>query len=113
MHVCLFDIDGTLILSGGAGKSALEAALADEFGIPRLHDDISLSGYDLVTGLGSPVGSPPHPPCRRRPGPGRDLSGDLESVAGRARRLRGEVVSKWAGSLSLSQRSGTGRVLVP
>lgn len=44
MHVCLFDIDGTLILSGGAGKSALEAALAEEFGIPRLHDDISLSG---------------------------------------------------------------------
>jgi hypothetical protein len=23
---------------------------------------------DKLTGLGSPVGSPPHPPCRRRPG---------------------------------------------
>jgi phosphoglycolate phosphatase-like HAD superfamily hydrolase len=38
MHVCLFDIDGTLIASGGAGKAALEAALADEFGVdPQLH----------------------------------------------------------------------------
>ena len=27
MHVCLFDIDGTLISSGGAGKAALEEAL--------------------------------------------------------------------------------------
>ena len=32
MHICLFDIDGTLIASGGAGRAALEAALADEFG---------------------------------------------------------------------------------
>jgi phosphoglycolate phosphatase-like HAD superfamily hydrolase len=43
MHVCLFDIDGTLIRSGGAGKAALEAALAD-LGIPRISDEISLSG---------------------------------------------------------------------
>jgi phosphoglycolate phosphatase-like HAD superfamily hydrolase len=44
MHVCLFDIDGTLILSGGAGKAALEAALASEFGITRLIDKLDLSG---------------------------------------------------------------------
>jgi phosphoglycolate phosphatase-like HAD superfamily hydrolase len=44
MHVCLFDIDGTLISSGGAGKAALEAALADEFGIPRMTDRLVLSG---------------------------------------------------------------------
>ncbi len=44
MHVCLFDIDGTLISSGGAGKAALEAALLAEFGIERLADEISLSG---------------------------------------------------------------------
>jgi phosphoglycolate phosphatase-like HAD superfamily hydrolase len=44
MHVCLFDIDGTLISSGGAGKAALEAALAAEFGIARVIDKISLSG---------------------------------------------------------------------
>jgi phosphoglycolate phosphatase-like HAD superfamily hydrolase len=44
MHVCLFDIDGTLIASGGAGKAALEAALASEFGITRLIDKLQLSG---------------------------------------------------------------------
>jgi phosphoglycolate phosphatase-like HAD superfamily hydrolase len=44
MHVCLFDIDGTLISSGGAGKAALEAALASEFGVGRISDELSLSG---------------------------------------------------------------------
>jgi phosphoglycolate phosphatase len=44
MHVCLFDIDGTLITSGGAGKAALEAALAEEFGITRIIDKLQLSG---------------------------------------------------------------------
>ncbi len=55
MHVCLFDIDGTLISSGGAGKAALEAALASEFGIPRLLEELKLSGrtdraiaYDIL-----------------------------------------------------------------
>ena len=31
MIVCLFDIDGTLLASGGAGKAALEAALTEDF----------------------------------------------------------------------------------
>src|SRR6516225_1384830 len=44
MHVCLFDIDGTLIASGGAGKAALEAAMAEEFGIPHIIDKLQLSG---------------------------------------------------------------------
>ena len=44
MIVCLFDIDGTLIASGGAGKAALEAALADEFGITHLIEKLQLSG---------------------------------------------------------------------
>ena len=44
MHVCLFDIDGTLISSGGAGKAALEAALADEFGVTHLIEKLQLSG---------------------------------------------------------------------
>ena len=44
MHVCLFDIDGTLISSGGAGKAALEAALAEDFGITRLIEKLQLSG---------------------------------------------------------------------
>jgi phosphoglycolate phosphatase len=33
MIVCLFDIDGTLLSSGGAGKAALEAALTQDFAI--------------------------------------------------------------------------------
>ncbi|MBL8998038.1 MAG: haloacid dehalogenase-like hydrolase [Gemmatimonadales bacterium] len=32
MRVVLFDIDGTLLLSGGAGRLAMEAALRQEFG---------------------------------------------------------------------------------
>ena len=43
-HVCLFDIDGTLISSGGAGKSALVAALASEFGIEQVHDVVDFRG---------------------------------------------------------------------
>jgi phosphoglycolate phosphatase-like HAD superfamily hydrolase len=44
MHVCLFDIDGTLISSGGAGKAALEAAMLAEFGIPDSMRQVQLSG---------------------------------------------------------------------
>ena len=33
MHILLWDIDGTLLSSGGAGKAAIEAALCDEFGV--------------------------------------------------------------------------------
>jgi phosphoglycolate phosphatase-like HAD superfamily hydrolase len=44
MVVCLFDIDGTLISSGGAGKTALEKALASEFGIDSPIDRLQLSG---------------------------------------------------------------------
>jgi phosphoglycolate phosphatase-like HAD superfamily hydrolase len=35
MHVFLFDIDGTLIHSGGAGQAALHAAIAEEFAIDQ------------------------------------------------------------------------------
>jgi phosphoglycolate phosphatase len=44
MNVCLFDIDGTLIASGGAGKAALERALAALFGITRPIEKLQLSG---------------------------------------------------------------------
>src|SRR5437762_986224 len=43
MIVCLFDIDGTLLASGGAGKAALEASFTEEFGIP-LRGHIPYSG---------------------------------------------------------------------
>jgi phosphoglycolate phosphatase len=44
MHVCLFDIDGTLISSGGAGKAALEMAMAAEFGVTHSIEKLQLSG---------------------------------------------------------------------
>ena len=38
MITCLFDIDGTLLASGGAGKAAVEAALCEEFAVElRVH----------------------------------------------------------------------------
>jgi phosphoglycolate phosphatase len=59
MFVCLFDIDGTLIASGGAGKAALEAGFAEEFGVSSVIEKLSLSGRtdrsivrDLLRGNG-------------------------------------------------------------
>jgi len=40
----LWDIDGTLIHSGGAGERALVAALRDEFGIAGTLEDIEVAG---------------------------------------------------------------------
>jgi phosphoglycolate phosphatase-like HAD superfamily hydrolase len=44
MNIFLFDIDGTLISSGGAGKAALEAALASEFGFQEMAGEVLFSG---------------------------------------------------------------------
>src|SRR5260370_16924145 len=44
MIVCLFDIDGTLLSSGGAGKAAMEAALGTAFEVPCAFGDIPFSG---------------------------------------------------------------------
>ncbi|MEZ6143767.1 MAG: HAD family hydrolase [Zavarzinella sp.] len=44
MKVLLFDIDGTLIRSGGAGKWAMEAALKTAFQVPEIRDSISFAG---------------------------------------------------------------------
>jgi phosphoglycolate phosphatase len=43
MRVFLFDIDGTLVSTGGAGKAALDEAFSAEFSIP-LPADVPLSG---------------------------------------------------------------------
>lgn len=40
----LFDIDGTLIRSGGAGKDAMEAALRGAFGLSEIRDEVPYSG---------------------------------------------------------------------
>jgi phosphoglycolate phosphatase-like HAD superfamily hydrolase len=44
MYVCLFDIDGTLLASGGAGKAAMEAALVTGFGVTDINHDVPFSG---------------------------------------------------------------------
>lgn len=44
MPIILWDIDGTLIRSGGAGKRAMEAALRSGFGVEELFDTVSYSG---------------------------------------------------------------------
>jgi len=51
MPVLLFDIDGTLVRTGGAGKLALEAALCEEFGLALVAEEIPYSGRtDLAIG---------------------------------------------------------------
>jgi phosphoglycolate phosphatase len=44
MQICLFDIDGTLLRSGGAGKAAMEAALQEIFGVQLSTEQVSYSG---------------------------------------------------------------------
>ncbi len=44
MHICLFDIDGTLINSGGAGKTAMESALLAEFGLDAIRATVPYNG---------------------------------------------------------------------
>ncbi len=44
MAVCLFDIDGTLLSTGGAGQAAMEVALELVFGITDPTEGISVAG---------------------------------------------------------------------
>lgn len=44
MYVLLFDIDGTLLSSGGAGQAAMEAALLREFGHDRPATGLTTAG---------------------------------------------------------------------
>jgi phosphoglycolate phosphatase len=44
MTILLFDIDGTLLSSGGAGKAAMEAALLGEFELPAITAHVPYSG---------------------------------------------------------------------
>lgn len=43
-HVCLFDIDGTLLRSGGAGKAAMVQAFAEEFKVDAIHEGLQTAG---------------------------------------------------------------------
>ncbi len=44
MHICLLDIDGTILLSGGAGQAAFAQTLADEFGIAEIIHPVMFAG---------------------------------------------------------------------
>ena len=44
MAIILFDIDGTLVRTGGAGKAAMETALRSAFGIPVITGEVPYSG---------------------------------------------------------------------
>lgn len=55
MTVVLFDIDGTLLSTGGAGRLAMETALRKAFGLEEIRDGLPYSGrtdrcigYDLL-----------------------------------------------------------------
>ena len=44
MHICFFDIDGTLLLTGGAGQAAFAQTLAADFRIPEIDTKIAFAG---------------------------------------------------------------------
>jgi phosphoglycolate phosphatase-like HAD superfamily hydrolase len=59
MHICLLDIDGTLVLTGGAGQTAFAQTLAADFGIPEIETQVAFAGrsdraivVDLLRGHG-------------------------------------------------------------
>jgi phosphoglycolate phosphatase len=44
MHIVLLDIDGTLVLTGGAGQTAFAQTLAADFGIPQIETKVAFAG---------------------------------------------------------------------
>lgn len=44
MHICLLDIDGTLLLTGGAGQTAFAQTLAADFAIPEIETNVAYAG---------------------------------------------------------------------
>jgi phosphoglycolate phosphatase len=44
MHICFLDIDGTLILTGGAGQTAFARTLAEDFGIEEIDRTVAFAG---------------------------------------------------------------------
>jgi phosphoglycolate phosphatase len=61
MHLVLFDIDGTLLNSGGCGRAATRLAIQDVFGTIGRLDDISFAGktdWEILNEALAPVGIP-------------------------------------------------------
>jgi phosphoglycolate phosphatase-like HAD superfamily hydrolase len=90
MHIFLFDIDGTLVLSGGAGKAAMEAALRSEFGTKSGTTGIPFSGRTdraIVRDLFRRHGIAESPENTQR-----FLSAYLQHLPGCLSRHRGEIL---------------------
>lgn len=63
MPVLLFDIDGTLVRTGGAGKVAMELALRSAFAVDEVRDEVPYSGRtdrDIGRALLAAHGLPDH-----------------------------------------------------
>jgi phosphoglycolate phosphatase-like HAD superfamily hydrolase len=43
-HICFLDIDGTLVMTGGAGQTAFAQTLTADFGIPEIDAKVSFAG---------------------------------------------------------------------
>lgn len=44
MHICFLDIDGTLVLTGGAGQAAFARTFAEDFGVPAIDAEVTFAG---------------------------------------------------------------------
>ena len=44
MHICLFDIDGTLILTDGAGQAAFDRTFKEDFNASSWNGKVEFSG---------------------------------------------------------------------
>jgi phosphoglycolate phosphatase len=90
MHVCLFDIDGTLLLGDGSGRAALEAALRGEFGCEGPLQTVSFAGRTdraIVTELLAANGVEPTADARDR-----CIRSYLEHLPGQLRGRKGRVL---------------------
>lgn len=89
MLVLLFDIDGTLVRTGGAGKAAMEAALCEEFGVTLSAEEVPYSGRtDRAIGRDLLVGHDLEPSPANQD---RLIAGYLHRLPGRLRSLGGTV----------------------
>ena len=64
VDLVLFDIDGTLLNSGGGGRAAMIAAASELFGCPQLFDNLSFAGAvdsGIVAHALACAGIPPTP----------------------------------------------------
>ncbi len=89
MDIILFDIDGTLLSSGGAGKFALETAFTEDFGVP-LRVQIPYAGRTdraIVADLFQSHGVEPTPAHLEK-----ILAGYLRRLPTSLERLKGKIL---------------------